>query len=439
MNKELLIKKIKNRLSNNSFTKLRAYIKKGYFKYFKEEDLEPLFSTSFFKAKGSDIYKESFSLLRELILEGFDFISKTLEDLISDLITSGDKEMIDFCIFYFHVIDADAQISFLNYISYTDFIHNGNKAFFIYAIYNLIKSGKLELKKNLYDSISNCFNSNDYDVIHRIVYGKILGVLEQDKVEALLEDFNYSKLWKGISPKMGLVYLNKLSKIGDKVAFKKYKKEVKKILQSGNLEDLATIINRGYVEFFENEELKLIKSESKFKNLLNTIDKIEMLIKKKVKFYWYDDPSHRLDRSADGPYFTFNKKNIVSLSLVNCELKDIPELLLEYKDLLGLHLEFNSITKLPKWIRKFIDLEFLDVGHNNLSSLPEEIGDLPNLQFLWLYDNNLTSLPSRLQYLPSLLEINLTGNPLWENLNKETSIILKSLEIRTVVIKSKNY
>ncbi len=79
--------------------------------------------------------------------------------------------------------------------------------------------------------------------------------------------------------------------------------------------------------------------------------------------------------------------NLESLSLIRCNLPDVPQ------SALGLS-----------------RLVFLDLSGNNLYRLPKSFGDLQKLRFLKLTGNNLTGVPALFRRMPALEAIDLSRN-----------------------------
>lgn len=81
-------------------------------------------------------------------------------------------------------------------------------------------------------------------------------------------------------------------------------------------------------------------------------------------------------------------KNIIGLSLVNCDLTDFPEPITTITTLRILTLKRNTITKIPESIGNLTSLVSLDLRDNELESLPDTFWKLKKLKDLHMKGNN---------------------------------------------------
>jgi len=102
------------------------------------------------------------------------------------------------------------------------------------------------------------------------------------------------------------------------------------------------------------------------------------------------------------------------LDLDDCRLTKLPGLVSpEYLPRLrGLRLQQNRLRELPEVLMEFKQLEYLDLGGNQLHSVPPALFELPALEYLDLSHNRLTLLPQRsgLAPLSRLRALSLYGN-----------------------------
>ena len=193
--------------------------------------------------------------------------------------------------------------------------------------------------------------------------------------------------------------LQKLSKSGDPLAKKRYKEEIAQRFIYGNTKIQSFLREEGYLKDLSREEtLSLIKDG-------DIISKLGTLLGKPLII------NTRLNPDSYG--FVVENGVVEWLSLDNCGIKKVPEIVRELKLLKGLTLSRNSLEILPKWIGDFNQLEVLDVANNQLKEIPEVVGNLERLKQLKLQHNKLKKLPASIGNLIQL-EVLFVGNNLIE-------------------------
>lgn len=105
---------------------------------------------------------------------------------------------------------------------------------------------------------------------------------------------------------------------------------------------------------------------------------------------------------------------LLEIDLDNNILNNLPEQI-KHLNLEVLSLSNNQLNNLPDWIGNLTQLKKLNLRYNELTSLPESIGKLKNLEELTLANNELTSLPDSLRRLDKLKYLDLKNNQI-ENL-----------------------
>jgi hypothetical protein len=86
-------------------------------------------------------------------------------------------------------------------------------------------------------------------------------------------------------------------------------------------------------------------------------------------------------------------EDVSQVNFEKCELRTVPDQLLEFSAARELVLSKNRVKTLPPWISKFENLEVLGLEDCELSTLPREIAQLPRLRKLMVDDNPITALP----------------------------------------------
>ena len=182
--------------------------------------------------------------------------------------------------------------------------------------------------------------------------------------------------------------LKKLYEKGDPLAKKKFKEEIVKRFIPGNLKIQQFLKMEGYLDILSKEELLSEVSDS------DIVFKLEQSLGQKLKINTPDYPNPK--------GIVIENAVITWLSLDNCGLIKVPEIMKELKSLKGLVLERNSLVSLPDWIGNFRELEYLDVSENQLESIPESIGYLKKLIKLELDHNKLRKIPESIGNLTKL-------------------------------------
>jgi len=144
--------------------------------------------------------------------------------------------------------------------------------------------------------------------------------------------------------------------------------------------------------------------------------------------------------------------NLEYLDLENNQLTDLPVTISFLPKLKFLYLIKNQLQTVPLAVTRILNLEDLDLEGNNITSLPEElynmqtlknlvlnsnkigsispsIGKLVNLEKLYLSDVGLKSLPDELFKLDKLVKLTVSKNDLSSISNKIFNLNLKELYI----------
>lgn len=101
-------------------------------------------------------------------------------------------------------------------------------------------------------------------------------------------------------------------------------------------------------------------------------------------------------------------ESIEKFSCVNCNLKDFPHWLTNYKKL-------NTVVLMDNKIKNFVvpkmpKLQYLDMSGNKIKKIEGDFGDIPNLEYLYLKGMQLKSLPASIVKLSKLIVLDIRGN-----------------------------
>ncbi len=119
-------------------------------------------------------------------------------------------------------------------------------------------------------------------------------------------------------------------------------------------------------------------------------------------------------------------KNLELLSLISCQLRNVPESVTNLKRLKYLNLSQNKIKFLDNRIGNLDSLIELDLSQNKLINLPNDLSKLQSLEQLNLYNNKLTILSETVCQLNNLRDLDFRYNNI-KSLPKEI-LNLKSIE-----------
>jgi|GEM_PF-6873680 len=122
--------------------------------------------------------------------------------------------------------------------------------------------------------------------------------------------------------------------------------------------------------------------------------------------------------------------DVQELHFHNCNLKEIPEWVLNEPQITTLCFKYNIIEDVPPSLLKHSTLSHLILNKNQIKNFPYFLYEHPTLETLNLTDNQITYLdPKILQFANTRLQIGLTGNPVQNissaSLGKTGSIYLE--------------
>ena len=129
------------------------------------------------------------------------------------------------------------------------------------------------------------------------------------------------------------------------------------------------------------------------------------------------------------PRLVWKLNNLHELTLVDCELTDIPVQLTDLAPKLRiLDLSNNSIKSIDCWfVVEMRHLTNLDISHNKLEFIPYQIKAMTSLDKINLSHNQLSDVTNTLGLIPSLRYLDLSHN----NLNHLPYTLIKNLTINT--------
>ena len=300
--------------------------------------------------------------------------------------------------------------SFIGYIA-KNFLKVENKTTVIYVNgirFDQCKFLLLDVPKNQFDSMENIDNIDE----------------AAEKLDHSLE-INFQGNYEGFSPEtefwahssnlqawaennydtrllhrnIAFPLLKKLTEAGDPIAKNVFKDEIAKRLASGHNSVITYLINEGYLDYLNKDELKVV---------------FEELDKNRVEYVIYNDNKIALVKHDDLDLRYSNIRNISNIK--NLE---------KIKNLRRLNLSHNKISKIEN-LYNLINLEVLNLSFNRI----EEINGLENLtqlEELFLHVNYIKEIKG----LETL--INLNKLTLWLNPIKFNELYLLFLSGKDVV------
>ncbi|NQU06371.1 MAG: GTP-binding protein [Calditrichaeota bacterium] len=105
-------------------------------------------------------------------------------------------------------------------------------------------------------------------------------------------------------------------------------------------------------------------------------------------------------------------ENVTGLNLDNCNLKRIPESVLQFEHLVNISLYNNEISETGMIFSRLPLLERIHLGKNRLQSIPEVVGEIMRLMELGLSENWLQILPENIGNMVGLKTLYLSNNRL---------------------------
>ena len=187
--------------------------------------------------------------------------------------------------------------------------------------------------------------------------------------------------------------LKKLTEAGDRLARSVFKDEIAKRYNSGIDTVRKYLEERNYLSFLTKDEFcSLIDANAEYE----VVKALERMLSVEFSNYQLD----------------IRKGQVIKLCLNNLKLKELPEIITQFKSLEILDISVNSLENIPIWIDGFKKLKELKVDNNNLKKFPQSIGNLSLLEKLVAFNNELIELPDSIGNLLSLKVLDLRNNNL---------------------------
>lgn len=200
--------------------------------------------------------------------------------------------------------------------------------------------------------------------------------------------------------------LKKLTDVGDKNAIKVFKLEILRRFIEGNYVTREFLINRRYLEYLTEEDIRVILPVEETMVLEDLEEKLN------IEFSFSAYLKDSTDPEWPGNYYYIENYRIVGLKIDKPHFWKFPENIADLKELKYLDLSNNYSLYIPETIGKLSKLEFLNLSHNNFKEIPESFKNLKNLRDLSMWDNKLKEIPSVLKNIDSLEILYLEGNPI---------------------------
>ena len=126
---------------------------------------------------------------------------------------------------------------------------------------------------------------------------------------------------------------------------------------------------------------------------------------------------------------TKNCKQLNTIDLSFCQLRELPKSIGDQKKLFELYLSHNRLSRIPGEIGLLEQLELVDLSFNELTELPEQFGDLQSLEYLLLGNNPLEFLPRNMSNLNDIKYVELPKDSLDKQVKKSLKDIFSKAEI----------
>ena len=128
----------------------------------------------------------------------------------------------------------------------------------------------------------------------------------------------------------------------------------------------------------------------------------------------------------------FHLKNLVSLNLVRCNLKSIPDVNFKFlPNVTNVNFKHNELEEIPKLLSKAIKLDNLDICHNHIKSLPSWLID-SNIRGICLKANWFVEFPEVVTQMKKLKTVNLCCN-----LKHEEPIVIQNKYKINIIIENR--
>lgn len=312
-------------------------------------------------------------------------------------------------------------------------------------------------RSNIYVN-NQYFRQSKYILLRKTLFEiESKGILEVDSIDELAEKLDHSlkqklpevidipaetQFWvhcsnmqawaehdydsKMLHSNLSFPLLKRLTEVGDLTARRVFKNEVAERFASKHEPVSLFLINGGYLNFFNDEELFTLAEL----NRKIFEDNLMYLRKEFVYTYLGEDGKiiERLEKKYKLPFTPVSKKlflelieknnffvkdqKISKINLSDFHILTFPHEIYQLKSLDALSISYCALERVPRAISKLKNLKLLALNSNSLRTIPESIGQLQSLEILDLSFNELKVLPKNLFNLKKLEELNLARNKL---------------------------
>ena len=139
----------------------------------------------------------------------------------------------------------------------------------------LAEIGDITAKNALLKGITTYYMNNESNVMKFVLDFGYLSIFTKGELALFFEKINYSKI-KGFRVDIGLSILQKLAILGDPLAKKHFKEELKHRLEGGNIDTLKILLMHGFLDYVSEE-----KFEEYLKSLKNPLAKLTLWINRR--------------------------------------------------------------------------------------------------------------------------------------------------------------
>ena len=301
---------------------------------------------------------------------------------------------------------------------------------FLQCKYLLIEIPKDKIKEfDDFTSIDDVSEKLDHSLEHDMKFNKLKPEVEfwghSSNLQAWSENYYDTSL---LHSNLAFPLLKKLTDVGDPMARRVFKDEIAERLTNLYTNVARYLIQENYLEYFNNEELKLMMDilfeqiEKIFKKKhVSNLDIIEIesllsiiqtnLISSKTFLINRLKPVDIINKETHLGFIHKNNR-LIALAFNRCGLKTLSSSIGNFKNLEQLYLTENRLIYLPASIGFLPNLKKIDLSDNHLIELPDEIGNLKNLKELLLNHNVIQKLPESIIALKELEIFSIWGNQL---------------------------
>ncbi len=181
--------------------------------------------------------------------------------------------------------------------------------------------------------------------------------------------------------------LRELAKVSAPLAEFRLKEEIIKMLEREYQPTIEYLADMCYWLYLTEEEILTTRLKL---DEVEAVYELERLIGKKLRIYYtedakdYDQFMLGYSSTKKEQFIYICDKHVLICDLIDCNLEEIPEVILKFPELKYLTLFINKIKEIPEFLKKMKNLDTLFLMNNEIETVPNWIDEVPSLRLLYV-------------------------------------------------------